>query len=433
MKTLENRLWRLGFLLALCTAAAIAGNSPASAESTIKWLHLEVNPQYLALWEEIAEEYEAQDPAVQVELQFLENEAFKAKLPTLLQSADAPSMFYSWGGGVLEEQSKTGAIRDVTAAMDADGGAWRNSLNASAVDAMTFDGKVWAAPFKSAVIAFWYNRELFDQAGVNAEDIQTWDDFLAAVRTLKDAGITPIVGGGGEKWPIHFYWSYLAMREAGKEGFQAARAGQDGGFTNEAFVRAGQHLADLGALEPFQNGWVGATWPDAQAAFADGRAAMMLGFEGNGTAASQERASTDGVGLAQDNIGRFPFPVIDGAPGVVTDNLGGINGWVVTTNAPPETEDFLTFLTNEENARRQAQVQNMLPVTKGAQDGVQDPKLALAMEQLTNETWHQNFLDQDLGPNVGRVVNDVSVAIAAGQMSPEEAVQQIQDAMDLEM
>ncbi|MBN9026519.1 MAG: carbohydrate ABC transporter substrate-binding protein, partial [Rhizobiales bacterium] len=43
-----------------------------------------------------------------------------------------------------------------------------------------------------------------------------------------------------------------------------------------------------------------------------------------------------------------------------------------------------------------------------------------------------NFLDQDLGPAVGRVVNDVSVEIVSGQMSPEDAAQQIQDAWALE-
>jgi raffinose/stachyose/melibiose transport system substrate-binding protein len=49
---------------------------------------------------------------------------------------------------------------------------------------------------------------------------------------------------------------------------------------------------------------------------------------------------------------------------------------------------------------------------------------------LSNATWLQNFLDQDLGPSVGRVVNDVPVAIAAGDVTPEEAARQIQEAWD---
>jgi ABC-type sugar transport system, periplasmic component len=426
-----GRLARHRLAIALSAAALMAGVSSASAQSVIKWLHLETNAERLGTWQEIAAAYEAEHPDVKIEFQFLENEAFKAKLPTLLQSNEAPSMFYTWAGGVLKAQMQTGAIRDITAAMDADGGAWRNSINPAAVAAMTFEDKVWAAPIQSGVVSFFYNKELFEQAGVDGTAIATWDDFLGAVQKLKDAGITPIAGGGGDKWPLHFYWSYLAMRELGHDGFEAAKNGE--GFTGEGFVAASQKLIDLGAMQPFQEGYLGATWPDAMATFADGRAAIVLGFENTATPTIQRGAATDGEGLAQDNIGRFPFPVVEGAPGLITDDFGGINGWVVTTNAPPETEDFLKFFTNAENSAKIAERNAILPTTIGAEVGVKDPSMAEAAAQKAQATWHQNYLDQDLGPNVGRVVNDMSAELAAGQISPEDALQQIQDAFSLEM
>ena len=49
---------------------------------------------------------------------------------------------------------------------------------------------------------------------------------------------------------------------------------------------------------------------------------------------------------------------------------------------------------------------------------------------IAASTYHQIFLDQDLGPSVGRVVNDISVAVAAGEMSPEDAAAAIQQAWD---
>ena len=49
---------------------------------------------------------------------------------------------------------------------------------------------------------------------------------------------------------------------------------------------------------------------------------------------------------------------------------------------------------------------------------------------VANSTWHQLFFDQDLGPSVGRVVNDMSVAVAAGEATPEEAAAAIQEAWD---
>jgi len=432
MRLFGNRPSRRAASFALGVAAALASVSGASAQTVIKWLHLEANPVNLAVWEEIVAEYEAEHPEIDVQMQFLENEAFKARLPTLLQGNDPPSMFYTWGGGVLLEQSRTGAIRPITEAINANDGEWAKTVSPASIQAMTFNDEVWAAPFQHGVIAFYYNKAMFEEAGVDGEAIDTWDDFLAAVSALKEAGITPIAGGGGEKWPIHFYWSYLAMREAGYDGFQAAKAGEGDGFAGEAFVRASQHMADLGALEPFQEGFLNANWGEAQAAFADGRAAILLGFEGNGSVASQARNGSDGVGQPQENIGRFPFPVIDGAPGLVTDVIGGINGWVVTTAAPPETEEFLKFLTSPDNQRREAAVRATIPTAPAAQDGVSDPIVVMAAEQLAGATWHQNFLDQDLGPNVGRIVNDMSVDLAAGFISPEDAVQQIQDAYSME-
>ena len=95
-------------------------------------------------------------------------------------------------------------------------------------------------------MAFFYNKKLFEKAGVKAEDIKTWDDFLAAVKKIKAAGITPIVVGAGEKWPMHFYYAYLVMRIGGEHALADAKAGKDGGFKGPTFVEAGKRLRELG-------------------------------------------------------------------------------------------------------------------------------------------------------------------------------------------
>lgn len=417
-----------GYWLSAVAAVAVlaAGTGAASAEAVIKWLHVEADQKTVAVWQDLAKQYEAEHPGVKIEMQFLENEAFKAKLPTLLQSSNAPSMFWTWSGGVLKAQADTGMLRDVGPALNANGGAWRNQLSATAVEGMTFKGKVWAVPFKTGAISFLYNKALFQKAGVDAAAIKTWDDFLGAVKKLKAAGITPITGGAGEKWPLHFYWGYLAMRHAGQDGMEAAKAGKNGGFTAPAFVEAGKRLRELGALEPFQTGYLATKWMDSVGAFGDGRAAMILGFENTGD--TQVFTATNGKGQPMDNIGRFDFPTIPGTPGKATDYIGRLNGWVVTAKAPPETEGFLQYMTSPAVQRILATKTGIIPVTKGAEDGVTNPLIKDSARALTTETWHQNFLDQDLGPSVGRVVNDISVEIVSGHIKPEDAVQQIQDA-----
>lgn len=415
-------------MLTVATAAAalIAGTGMASADAVIKWLHLEQDQNVVATWQDLAKKYEAEHPGVKIEMQFLENEAFKAKLPTLLQSSNAPSIFWTWSGGVLKAQAETGMLRAINPALDANGGAWRNQLSASAIEGMTFNGKVWAVPYKTGAISFLYNKALFQKAGVDAAGIKTWDDFLAAVKKLKAAGITPIAGGGGDKWPLHFYWGYLAMRHAGHDGMEAAKAGKNGGFSAPAFIEAGKKLRQLGELEPFQTGYLATKWMDSVGAFGDGRAAIVLGFENTGD--TQTFTATNGKGQPMDNIGRFDFPVIPGTPGKATDYLGRLNGWVITAKAPPETEDFMKYMTSPDVQRMLATKTGIIPVAKGAEDGVTNPLIKDSAKALLSETWHQNFLDQDLGPSVGRVVNDISVEVVSGHIKPEASVQQIQDA-----
>ncbi|UFX01509.1 extracellular solute-binding protein [Sinorhizobium medicae WSM1115] len=419
-------------LTALAAAAGMTllfGPETASAETVVKWLHLETVPAYLKQWEDIAAKYETEHPGVDVQLQFLENEAFKAKLPTLLQSDDAPHFFYSWGGGVLKQQAETGALKDLTEAMRADGGAWEKSYNPAAVKGFTFEDRIYAVPFKMGTISFFYNKELFQKGGVKAEDIKSWDDFLTAVKT-KEAGITPIAGGGGDKWPLHFYWSYLVMRNGGQQVFEDAKNNEGEGFLHPAILKAGEQLAELGKLEPFQGGYLGANWPQTLGLFGDGKAAMILSFET--TEATQRANSGDGKGLAPENIGRFPFPAVEGGAGAATDTLGGLNGWAVTKNAPPEALDFLRYLTNAENERLMASTGMIVPVAVGAEEGITNPLVRASADQLAASTWHQNYFDQDLGPSVGRVVNDASVEILSGQMSSEEGARMIQDARELE-
>lgn len=423
-------LGRISRSLALAAAGALTAlTGAARADSVIHWLHLEQVPETVALWRSIADDFEKSHPGVKIDMQFIENQSFKAKLPTLLQSAEAPSFFYSWSGGVLKAQSETGALRDVTAFIEGQP-EWRAGVMQSAIDGMKFGDKIWGIPYKTGTVAFFYNKELFAKAGVDAAAIVTWDDFLAAVQKLKDAGITPLAGGGGDKWPIHFYWSYLAMREAGQAGFNAAKAQEGDGFADPAFVRAGEKLAQLGAMEPFQPGWLGATWNDAVASFGDGKTAIVLGFEAHNQ--TQARFATDGKGQPDSNIGRFAFPVIPGAPGLSTDYLGRLNGWAVTKNAPPETEEFLMYLATADVQRVLAEKTAIIPVSKAASDGVKNEIVKLSADSLVDETWHQNFLDQDLGPNVGGVVNDMSVEIVTGGVSPADAAAQIQDTYALE-
>jgi raffinose/stachyose/melibiose transport system substrate-binding protein len=411
--------------LAILAASLTALCAPAYAETHVTVLHVSENPAQKAVWEKIANDYNAAHPGVKVEFKYLENEAFKAKLPTMLQSADSrPEVFYSWGGGVMQAQDKAGFLKDITA----DVSPWEGALSQTANDAFKVDGKVVGVPFEVGEVAFYYNKKLFDKAGVKAEDIKTWDDFLGAVKTLKAAGITPIVVGAGEKWPMHFYYSYLVMRIGGEHALADAKAGKDGGFKNETFVEAGKRLRELGALEPFQPGYLATKHAESSGMFGDGKAAMDL--MGQWLLGMQAPNSTSGKGLAEEDIGILSFPIVSGGKGKATDTLGGVNGWLVSKSAPSEAVDFLKFFSQAKYAEDAAAAAAYIPVVKGSEAAFTDPLFKRLAGDLATTTYHQNYFDQDLGPAVGRVINDVSVAVVAGEMTPEAAAAAIQEAAD---
>src|SRR5271169_5357850 len=401
------------------------GATAAWADTTVTVLHVSENPTQKALWEQIAKDYNAEHKGVKVEFKYLENEAFKAKLPTMLQSDDSrPDLFYSWAGGVMQAQDKAGFLKDITANV----APVEATMAPTAVDAFKVDGKVVGVPFEVGEVAFYYNKKLFEKAGVKAEDIKTWEDFLGAVKKLKAAGITPIVVGAGEKWPMHFYYSYLVMRIGGEHALADAKAGKDGGFKNPTFVEAGKRLQDLAALEPFQPGYLSTKHAESSGMFGDGKAAMDL--MGQWLLGMQGSMATDGKGLNPDDIGILSFPVIPGGKGKATDTLGGINGWLVSKSAPPEAIDFLKYFSQEKYAKEAAAKAAYIPVVKGSESAFTDPLFKRLADDLSKTTYHQNYFDQDLGPSVGRVINDVSVAVAAGQMTPEAAAAAIQEAAD---
>jgi raffinose/stachyose/melibiose transport system substrate-binding protein len=410
-------------LASLIIGSAVAASAAtARADETVKWLHIEQNPAQVAIWNQAAQAFGAQHPGVKVDLQFLENEAFKAKLTTILQSRDKPSMFYSWAGGVLKAQVEAGVLEDLTE--QAKGLA--ATLAPSAVEAFTVDGHLYGIPYAISDVGIFTNKALLAKAGVDPEKIKTWDDFLGAVKTLKAAGITPLATGGGDKWPLSLIWSYLSLREGGKAGFEAALKGGDGGFAGPSFVKASADFKQLTDLQPFQPGYLGAKNQAAIGLFADGKAAMMVAIS---TAYAQQHAlAADKKGLPDEQVGWIDFPSVPGGKGLPTDTLGGVNGWLVSKGAPAATVPFLASFVSMDVQTKLAASGFLIPVVKGADAALTNPLLRHVAAQLARSSYHQNFYDQALGPNVGRTVNDVTAQLADGSMSPQDGAQAIEAA-----
>ena len=410
----------------LMSAAALAmSGSAALAETTIDWLHLQAVPEYVAIMEGAAREFEALNPDVKIQLQFLENEAYKAKLPTLLQSDAAPDIFYSLGGGTFTEQQQAGVLRTID---DVELDETLKNLGPAAVTAYTRDGQLYGLAESIVYAGLWVNKPLIAEAGVTLEDLETWDGFLESVVKLKEADITPITMGGLDRWPAHFYWSYLVIRLAGQDAFEAAERGEGEGFAAPAFVEAGEKFLDLVELEPFQDGFLAANYNKSAGYFGDGKAAFHLNGSWNLGVMRNESAS--GEGLADEDMAFLPFPSVEGGAGRAGDTLGGINGWVFHKDAPDIAVEFGAYLQTAEVQQRFAAAGAHIPLVAGGSDTIESEFLRDAAKRVAEAQWHAIFFDQQLGADVGSVVNDVSLELADQSISPQEAAEIVQEAWE---
>ncbi|MBD3896072.1 extracellular solute-binding protein [Halomonas sp. ML-15] len=410
-----------GLTAAVAVAAAL-GSCIAAADTTVRVLRVEISDVEKQYYDDIIAEYEAQNPDVTIEFEYIANEAYKTRLPTLLQSGQRPDIFYSWGGEGLRDQVEAGFVRDLTEEMQ-DG--WQDIYPESAVRAFTLDERVYGAPLYATVVGFWVNTELTEQAGVDIEAIETWEELEQAVVALRESGITPAVVGGQDGWPMHFYWGYLATRLAGGDGIEAAKTGGNGGFSGESFVRAGELLQSFVELNPFQSGFMGTSYERASAMFGDGEAALHL--MGDWDYIPSKERSMSGEGVPDENLEFIPFPAVEGGAGN-EHSFGGMNGFAVTRDASDEAVDFLRFLLNAENQRKAASLGIFVPVAEGSEEELDTPYARRVAEILDESTFHQVFLDQALGTSVGATVNDISGDLAQGVITPEDAAAQVEEA-----
>ena len=163
--------------------------------------------------------------------------------------------------------------------------------------------------------------------------------------------------------------------------------------------------------------------------FGDGKGAMQL--MGQWLLGAQGTNAADGKGQPIDNIGILSFPDAARRQGQADrhsrrhQRLARHQGCAERDRRLPE------ILQPGKISERSGGRGRLYPGREGDRKlRSQNPLFKQIAADLAATTYHQNFFDQDLGPSVGRVVNDISVAVAAGEMKPEDAAAAIQDAFE---
>ena len=434
MRTNVLRALALGAGVALlataCTSDGTGSDETSSGGSdgdavTITWWHNSNTDPGKGFYEQVAKDFEADHDGVTVEISAMQHEDMLTKLDAAFQSGDAPDVYMERGGGELAAHVEAGLTKDIS-----EGAADAISKIGGSVSGWQVDGKTYGLPFSLGVVGFWYNKALFEQAGITAAP-STWDEFDATVDKLKAADIEPVSVGAGDKWPAAHYWYYFALRECSQEVLADAVTSLD--FTDPCFVKAGDDLEALVATEPFNAGFLSTpaqTGPtSASGLLATGKVAMEM--QGHWEPGVMQGLTEDNLGLG-DDTGWFPFPAVDGGEGDPAAQLGGGDAWAVSQDAPDVAVEFVDYLLSDEVQKGFAENDMGLPTNPTASQYVKDTALAALLEIRDAAPYVQLYFDTAFGASVGGAMNDEIALMFAGQASPQDIVDATQAAADAE-
>ena len=424
----------LGAAVAVMAACGTGGDSSSDSSSgstgssgpvTITWWHNSNTDPGKGYYETVAKDFQASHPGVTIQVSAMQHEDMLTKLDAAFQSGDAPDVYMERGGGELADHVEAGLTKDLSEpAKDVIGKLGGN------VAGFQVDGKTYALPFSLGVVGFWYNKSLFEKAGITSPPTSL-DELSATVGKLKAAGIDPVSVGAGDKWPAAHYWYYLALRECPQQVLQDAVKSLD--FSNPCFIKAGEDLQKVIEAKPFNKGFLSTpaqTGPgSASGLLATGKVAMEM--QGHWEPGVMQGLTEDKKGLGEDT-GWFAFPSVVGGQGDQSAALGGGDAWAVSKDAPDAAVEFAKYLLSDEVQKGFAERDMGLPTNPAATGAVKDPALGGLLKVRDEAPYVQLYFDTAFGQSVGGAMNDEIALMFAGKATPQDIVDKTQQAADAE-
>ncbi|KGX90822.1 ABC transporter substrate-binding protein [Pontibacillus marinus] len=157
------------------------------------------------------EEFEKQNPNITINYEMAAFEDYFTKLQTRLAGGDAPDTFELNYENFVNYASK-GALMDLDNLIQEDSDFSSDQLNQEAFKAFQYNGKQYGMVESFSNVVLFYNKDLFDEAGVDYPTADwTWEDELAAAQkiTNKEEGVY------GTYAPIQFWEFYKTIAQNG--------------------------------------------------------------------------------------------------------------------------------------------------------------------------------------------------------------------------
>ncbi|MDO5379162.1 MAG: sugar ABC transporter substrate-binding protein [Clostridia bacterium] len=170
-------------LLAAMLLATLGSAALADTTLTVAGWDISTTPYYAA----IKAGYEAANPGVTIEWVDLASQDYNVKASTMLAGGDTTDLYCVKELSDMQNWSKEGLIVSMKDMIEADGYDMSKYAGMDACYVSLTDGEQYALPFRADYWVMFYNKDLFDQAGVAyPTNDWTWDEYAAIAREITE-------------------------------------------------------------------------------------------------------------------------------------------------------------------------------------------------------------------------------------------------------
>lgn len=192
------------------TSPTTAAVPAAQDTTTITYFTFSAAPDNLKTLDAMIAAFKQQNPNIDVKVETAPYADYFTKLQTLVAGGTAPDVFELNYENFVSYASK-GVLADMTPMASKEAG-FADKFYPKAYGAFSRDSKQYGLPQSFSDVVLFYNKDLFDAAGVSyPTESWTWKDELAAAQKLTDAS----KGVWGTYSPIQFFEFYKTAAQSG--------------------------------------------------------------------------------------------------------------------------------------------------------------------------------------------------------------------------
>jgi len=433
VKWLINWGWIVVYAIVLAVSVLILsmnGSEPIEERQTEKitltfrhfWIK-EHDRNMLSIFEEVVDSFQKSHPNVKVNFEGMDQTVHREqKLKSEMVTGTAPDMFVLFAGAEIEPYVRSNRLMDLTDFVRESGleGKFQD------LEAWSYDGRIYGLPIEGHAEPLYYNKEIFAEYGITPP--RTLEEMDDVVKRLKANGVIPFALGNEERWPAAIFAHYFMDRYAGPELInQLTRGNPKADFNNSAYLQAMVHFKSWVSEGAFSEPANDLSTEEAIDLFTSGKAAMYL--NGSWDINLFHNGNEPGDNFP-DRVGVTSFPTL--LPDQKPSLAGGYTIGIALSSNLDEAKrtaalELMQAFYTEEIQERVVYEGLRIPSMKITFDSERTGPVFDQVVKLMRQS-DEIFLayDNALSPEVNKTFLKVVEQILAGQIPPNDALEQIQ-------